>query len=1102
MSCVRISIFATNNVPPIYRDGDVLVFDTTPDFDIKLSRYVEEMTNLNKIKVDGVLGFDLPSTPKNDTVLKKYVDPHNSTTKKTPLTVQVWANSMHYLRFHDMYVVRYKNNTYSCELRAGSEHWIAALSTMNLTDIKYTNEEKIKYDEATVTEYNLKDAYEDGEFGIRFPMINFGKFTFKEQGLQLPDFRPMLSVLWILQRGFCKAGWKFRSSVLETDWGRRLITYVLDKNFGSDYSKLKLLRANLMRDSTQNTPIAQGGNGQTVSFDKVIQNDGEFWDQSYVYAQPGFYKGAGIFDINLKLFVKATKKVVTIGSERKMDIRVEMRLRTPYGLDILINQAEYTFSFSFAANVYRFTSLEINMQDVQIDAGNELYFRFYWSTSMEPNNYEIQILDQFEHREVKYATQLTINPTKGFLQRGDEYLIESFVRKDKFLDFLKGVTHLVNGKFHTDFQKNEVWLYPSYNVKLWEDEFAEGYFTNDVNVDLTDISVCDSEDIENPDSLLKRYFKLKFKGDGDAAIKKFIGEEKGKEYLSYNHLNGEQYENETEIYENPYFEPTYNGIVDGLDVTTGAPVDMPFMMDNVDIENPKATFEVQPRILYWASLLSQRHVTSLTGWPDDMTYSQIRIFDEQIVYNLPTAWQDSEDQEYSRLAGGSDLSPTYPEKATRDQNVSYGIKLNNKDLYHFFYQQYFAEMKNGSSIEMLMLLTAPNFLNFSFRNCYTFKALGRTVVGRLISIKDFNYCGVVSTPCLFMPTIVAVDSCAIIPEEGVPEKFCRGNAPTLIITKSGNCYNFSMGGSNVSPISSVTYEYRYVSTNTWINAASICDPEDGFEARMIVDYGDDCPTISRYRFVDACGNSPEINATYNYNDNCFTAEVIGLFTSTSHTTVIEYSADNGDTWLPYVEGECVEVPEGVTLIKIRATVTYPDGCPDDELEIDIDVPPGEVNCDDIDADVECTQDGMFVRIGNVVGPEALDIIQYRHPPDLHWRVFDEVNSIHPCPFEYRRVIFYCNDVCPVYCGPIHLCECNCNETFTVDCIDHKLIVSGELLSCTIAWSGPGGFTATGNNVPISVSGVYTGTITCGACTYTVTYTFDHNDAGTGDDEIL
>jgi len=37
-----------------------------------------------------------------------------------------------------------------------------------------------------------------------------------------------LYLLAVLQKGFCLIGWKFRSPVLESDWGRHLLTYVLE----------------------------------------------------------------------------------------------------------------------------------------------------------------------------------------------------------------------------------------------------------------------------------------------------------------------------------------------------------------------------------------------------------------------------------------------------------------------------------------------------------------------------------------------------------------------------------------------------------------------------------------------------------------------------------------------------------------------------------------------------------------------------------------------------------------------------------------------------------------------------------------------------------
>jgi hypothetical protein len=163
------------------------------------------------------------------------------------------------------------------------------------------------------------------------------------------------------------------------------------------------------------------------------------------------------------------------------------------------------------------------------------------------------------------------------------------------------------------------------------------------------------------------------------------------------------------------------------------------------------------------------------------------------------------------------------------------------------------------------------------------------------------------------------------------------------------------------------------------------------------------------------------------------------------------------------------------------------------------VPPDQVDCGNITADVMCDGNGIFTRFGDVEAELAIDIIQYRFDQNEDWKIWDEMTAVSPCPFFYRRVITYCNSICPVYCSPEHECTCTCTETFTITCLNRTLTVNGNITGATITWTGPNGFTASGNNVVFpktTPSGTFTATITIGSCMYVVNYPYTKPNAGT------
>ena len=72
-------------------------------------------------------------------------------------------------------------------------------------------------------------------------------------------------------------------------------------------------------------------------------------------------------------------------------------------------------------------------------------------------------------------------------------------------------------------------------------------------------------------------------------------------------------------------------------------------------------------------------------------------------------------------------------------------------------------------------------------------------------------------------------------------------------------------------------------------------------------------------------------------------------------------------------------------------------------------------------------------------------------------------------------------------------------TLTITCLNRTLTISGAPVGSTISWTGPNGFTATGNNVTFpstTPSGVFTATVVDGECTYPATYNYTKPNAGT------
>ena len=996
----------------------MIVLDTDANFSIRLTKQLEALSNLNNIKIDGVLGFSLPATPKNNLLLRRYVMPNTADATFDGIDVNIQIGSRR-IKQNKLFVLRYANNQFEIEIRNTVEHWIFGAKNLKLVDLDLGA--KFDFTISNVFNYSSSGpgAYVDGGSGLRWPLVKYGGWFGKQRQPILSDIRPFFSVLYLLQKGFCQLGWSFRSTVLESDYGRRLIAYLLAEDFGQDAAVLESRKFaantaidtiwyNFVNGASYVLPKA----GETVKFEVETEDIGNNYDPS-----TGKYSGACVSDVTAKVKVRFKGRGDGTGNDiEPLTLRLKLMYSHPTLGELEIGSTDKYCSypeFNYT-QTYEFY-IELTVKDVELEPGCSTYATF--------GGDQVPVKDL----QVRSGSKIHNTPKKTYLRAGDSFYLQSlFDPNISVLDLLKGASHLFAGKFYTDWVNKEIWMYPTYNTKHYNGEVSNGYFLESTNIDVTDSLQCDSEQIETPTNTVTRYTTIKFKSEGDYFVKEKVGKD-GQPLHSYTIDRGEKFGEDTTTLENPLFEATLNKVADDIAVND-IPFDLPWMAENYDVENPKVSFKIKPRILYWHG----NHQQFQNG-----TFATVRLFGTESYY-IPYACQLSE---ANSAAGG------YP-----FPNVIYGEHPANKDLYNYFYKRWMYETTENLSLELLLFLKQGDFFRYNFRESYTFKVLGRTVIGRIIEIRDFDSCKVGSTPVRIIPIKQSFSSCLDVPNSGNDLK-CLTNKPILIITKVGTCFNFSLGGSSTSPIASTTFEWKYITSGTWNSATSLCDPTGAFEVRMIVDYSDDCPTLTRIQYVDPCGNAPTVIPNYNYLLDCVTFVTGGVNSSPIDSIVIEYSIDNGVTWLPYTLNSCEPISAGAILW--RATFTYSDGCPPIELTGSFVLPPNPPDCSQTTADVMCDENGLFIRSGIVSGVIGIDFIQYRAVGSNDpWQIWNELDPVSPCPFEYRRVILFCDDQCPMYCGPIHVCNCDPCAMLTVDVTGEEQIdLSWDLTATTMNCPG-------------------------------------------------
>lgn len=1022
--CVRIGVLTTSYVPSHYLGTESYrLLDIGENFSLRITKRLEELTEINNIKTDNVLGFSIPITPRNDAILKHYVLPNRRNATYTGLPVVVFTDAHTYTQ-NRLYVLSRGDSEYDCELRQYEEHWALQANKTKLNSIKY-RDTHLELTETNINTINAMGGYvDDGEI-IRFPIVNYGRFTDtrpsssdpnKLNHIGVPDFRPLLCVLGVLQKGFCKIGWKFRSPILESDYGRRLITYLLSDTMGEDENSLDSRNLSLVYDS--DTLV----DWDTMNYAPLSFNATK--DASGGWINPKYHT-AGIYDIegNVRLKIHPTTFIYK-NPDDTYYIDVKICFDTPtqsYGLEPIelpVKIAELIVSYITGQDLI--LDFVVKKSDFQLDAGSSLYFTL--------NAHGDVITDTGTYTEVTIIsanTHINLKCKHAIYDTGDTIEVEKLINKDyTLLDLMKGVTHLFNGKILTDYINKTVWLYPPYPLEIWDDESVEGYFkVTSESVDLVDTIQKDSEVINVDDIDRERYILYKFAGEGDDAVKS-LNAPKENPYLSYKVDLGDNLKNEDTLTDdNPFFEATANKYY--TDKNAPVQITMPFMVDGSPKDGQyELAFDIAPRILYWAGITN--HIGTASG---GLTYKQLTIFGTA-TSNIPTAYQWTD--EYM----GTLLDYSQPE-----YNVGYGEFTNKKrptftkkNLFMFFYQEWVRNFLNVLSVDVLLHLTQSLFNSISFRNIHKLNILGRDTFGIIHEIKDFQTCTTISTPVVFVP-FSEVDPCSGELEirdgggGGSGTDTCIQNQPELEITKDGDCYEFTMGGTTNSTVSDVIFEWVYEGDTTWTEASSLCNPTNAFTVRMTVIYEDSCPDSVLTKNVNVCGYLPTITPTWDVDNQCFTLTIEGLPDGVLDTdnTTIEYSLDDGVTWTTYPDS-CVNVvdPEALEVL-VQATIVYLDDCDDTEIEISF-VLPILYNCESTDADVSIGSDGRFVLEGHVYGSDAIDIVRFRYltssgdPETDYWHIWDGVHRISPSPLHYQRVIIFCNNNCPTYCTELKVWE--------------------------------------------------------------------------------
>jgi hypothetical protein len=946
-----------------------LFFDLPSDLDISFFKSIEQINDINQITEEAVLGFTLPRTPKNKRICQSF-DLEALIDEPLPISVIASVNGQT-IRQDRLLVLNVEDTseTYEVELYRPTDHWISQidfpLCTLDFGEYVFTG--------ATVAQYNQAFPYQDGGTGVAFPIANYGTFLGRSGTPNTPgkpyfveNYRPWLNPLKVLQDGFCKIGWTFESPLLETSYGRSLLTYLLSDNLILD----NVNSGDIFASAEKTTFIRQSIANQVSFTDDIIWTSTPIGAGAFISNQ--FFATPGIFDVEINFNVSA------FAGTGNVEFTLEL-LKSSGGSSTVVQSERAIVPVVQAGpqNSIVFTAKDVDLLN------NEVLFvkiTYKWNLPF------IQSIPP----SIAYNGTFLTRRKAGIPLQGDTVQLNKFINCDYlFIEYLKGISHLFNFKFITDWANRKVVALTVDRADVFGNT-VDGYYLDTIK-ELKPIRA--SRSVLNKRNTRVRYALLEFAQTSDPGIQKLI--QPNEDPLFSKRLDyGSDLEDKTVNFTNPFFEPTRNDNTTEVSFN-GVPINMPYIWDNND---NKLSFKIAPRILYFIPTTQQ--YTGLVTGPTAVNYRGV----------------GASASAYSWAFMIQPLSHFFILPPQRlDENVVYGDVKN--DLSKYWVRDLFAKLIQ-KELTYTLLSTYNDYQLAQFRFLYKVFYEGREFIGRLVSIENQR-------------TLQDLGEYTFIPEPSIPicdllqdpdeVQICQNSVRILtevIEEECDKCIQIVIDGSYESQLRGEVIEVSFDNGETWEfgDEPICCDQHNGepFIVRVIVDFDDGCPQIVRSTVIDPCdviSNDYVLNCVT--DENCISLEIENLDPECD-TTTIYYSVNGGleNEW----NGEpiCVEDRQ---IVNWRVEIET-GCCGTIELEAECFIeeeiicnPEFGVNCVFLDGNVR------FVRFGEV-GEVALDIIQYRCVGEAEWCNYtcNEFVTVNGCEcFEVKRVLIYCNDNCPTQC---------------------------------------------------------------------------------------
>jgi hypothetical protein len=698
---------------------------------IRLTKSVESLSSTNKLQTAGVLPFSVPSTPKNDAIFIAYFTPLTVDNRKEYYDVAVNISG-HPLEFNRLVVTntpKKGGDEWGLELRRSPDHWIELSQDYNINEIDYGTFDMSKENIVANWENSLYNG-EAGQVPYHFPLADYGGWCDRTtpipdaiitnvKTLAVEDFRPYISLNYLLKQGFCNIGWSIEGVIFDSDWFNSQWVYALSKTYyEAGVGSVVNVLSTLDLDNTA---------AQLIRFDILDTGSGQQVESG---------TGIGVS------YYGGLKNILNIEYQYKID----------FICDIQNTGGATSQTFNIIEISEQFDGLptgEVLSSDVVVSIlsseTKRVYLEFVFV--LKPGQCAaIHAPEVFSNTNLTLlkGIRVTASPFDKSLFTGQTVNIKDAVRDDlSLMTAFKMVCHLCRLSSVTDFVTKTVTLYPKKRADVYGFVLPGFMREEEANVDISELIVEGSVELKaiRPDQL--RYTEIKFKDSTDDYINSL---QLADQPHSRKILNGLTLKDGITTYENIVLEPTVEAQTKGLRGGFYEVYNPPFLPHLWDNSNGERSYDIAPRILFSFGLVKQKNPA-----PTNVLLEYTGFFFD-VIPNIEDA-NLTQEFGYATQLRTWEVEPT----PAIDGNVVFGTQ--QEDLFTNFYLSITQELRGGFDIDALMLMQMKDYAAIDFRSIYRFIYRGRPISAVMTKIRDAALCAGLPTPVTFFVDPVETECC-------------------------------------------------------------------------------------------------------------------------------------------------------------------------------------------------------------------------------------------------------------------------------------------------------------------------------------------------------